>query len=663
MTALEVQSEEVMSAEEKVRRVKDVLAKLLLDKAFKETDKKKGEFYYLVSKKLSELEVEYAPIPDLIMGTDGKKLYVGPLYEKLEAKYMGKDREWKRLQVAIILHEVLHVLYAHPLRARLASDKELYNIVADLFVNNAVQEILGLEMPREFVTLGSFLDFIYEHFSKDLTDSQKQALNKLAELEVEGKLSVEQVYNTLLALGKDVVREIKKRYGRGKFFGHDLTDDGGRQLAPPQKRGEDTKEEKQKGQQGKIQKGEEEEEKDDKGSIKDYGDINHPINQGTREKPTKGRCKGKGQKAGGKSNSPRPRAESGKSGGQGKKGETGEKTGDKPSQGRKGREESKGGHGGQEKTGDNKKLGEKGGKGESEEKENAEAGRSKEDEKGKDEEKKKGKGSTGETGRRKELERIREIRGKIRDIRKELEKTLDDIYRAKGEYRAIRRERGYDDIRGRPNYSDYGPENRSWGTAPGVYGIEEFRQIARMILPLEILFLREVGDTLSDTRVTFTQFDEDAYWLPAIEEERRKRVLAFIDSSPSIGRLELLLFLSLVKETMEVYDIEYELSVFSVGEVDHKVINKDDFDPERFMVKRGGGTVFDKTIAERIREAIRKGIRLIQILSDFEIGIEDDVMQAFSEFKKYGGRVSCYSVTGLFQPFCDRKYELPKLPR
>ena len=235
----------------------------------------------------------------------------------------------------------------------------------------------------------------------------------------------------------------------------------------------------------------------------------------------------------------------------------------------------------------------------------------------------------------------KKIEKTLKEIRRELEKILDEVRNTMGEYKAIK---GF--LEG----------ERTVGQTPGIVGEAEYRKMKILTIPIEIQFLREVGESISDSRITYTRHSDDAYWLPAEEDEVRDKVLLLLDSSPSIRHRELELFMNLVKKAIEIYDIEYDVTVFSVGEVERKTLHVDNIDEETFKIKRGAGTVWDASIAKRIREASDQGIRLIQILSDFHIIVHPVVLDEFRRFKAIGGRVSCYSVTGIFLPICDFKH-------
>lgn len=492
-----------------VERFKTALSHLLLSRAVETSNAKVGSFLYLLSKMVSELKVAESPAVDII-GVHGDTLYVGPMYSKLIESIMRKKPEdVAKLKAFLILHEALHRVFGHDVRIALAGDKMLYNIVADLYVNTVLEHQLGLGGFEGFVTLKNLADFIIEHFGTQLSREQVEAVKRLGSYEVENKLSVEQVYNTLAMLPKKVVDEVKSKYGAGRFYGKDLSHDQRSEAGARKVESAGASE-----QSGGKQASQESLEKD--GSISVGGAA------------------------------------------------------------RDGRELSK------------------------------------------------------------TLDRVSS----------ELKELAQRIDSALGEYQALRRLH----------------EGKSAGTVRGVAGYQEYRQLSSLLLQVHRLFMYDVGETFSEPKTTFERFDDEAYWLPAREVERRKAVLALIDASPSVPRKHLNLFLSCVVNSVHTFDLEYRLVLFGAGVLDEKVVTVENVDAEIRRVPRGGGTVWDKTVAERVRDAMRRGIRLIQVLSDFWIIVTDEASQAIAEFKNAGGKISCYSSSGSFLDFCDTMYELPTLP-
>jgi len=486
------------SIEKEVRKLKETLAHVLREKALSKTDldNKQRSFLYLLASIVSKLDVKYVD-SDIIMATDGDNIIVGRLYPVIKSKV--SPELWKKLRIALIAHEALHVMYAHTSRIKLVSDPLLYNIVADLLVNTVIEQRLRFPMPKDFVTLSSLPDFIEKKLGKKVN---KDVVLDIATKYLDGKLSTEDVYRIFEKdeLLRDAVKEL---FSKSPFFGGDISDETG---APISKTGSS------QGEKTGINGAKQEEHEENLGEVADRGE---------------------------------------------------------------------------------------------------------------------------------------EIEKKLKDVRDEIGKILEEIRKAMGEFRAL------DEV-------THG-KKRSAGTLPGVLGEEEYRKMKLYTVPIEMQFLKEVADTVSDYETSFTRFDDDAYWLPAEEEIRRSRVLLFLDSSPSIAPQELQLFMNFVRKAMELYDVEYIVSVFSVDEVQQFVLTPDNFNETKFRVKRGFGTAWGIRVIERIREAAKEGIGLIQILSDFAILVEPEIYNEIRRFKATGGRISCYSVTGEFLDFCDFKHEL-KIP-
>lgn len=87
--------------------------------------------------------------PARVAFTDGRIVCAGPRY----AEYAEAERHF------ILLHELLHVALAHPLRARELSarregfDARLYNIACDAIVNAALEPVRGIKAPAGAVKL------------------------------------------------------------------------------------------------------------------------------------------------------------------------------------------------------------------------------------------------------------------------------------------------------------------------------------------------------------------------------------------------------------------------------------------------------------------------------------------------------------------------------
>ena len=91
--------------------------------------------------------------PGLIAATDGRTVWAGQSY----AGYSEKER------VFILLHELLHVALAHPLRARQLRkrhddfDALAYNIACDALINAALEGAVGLVAPSDSIALQPLL--------------------------------------------------------------------------------------------------------------------------------------------------------------------------------------------------------------------------------------------------------------------------------------------------------------------------------------------------------------------------------------------------------------------------------------------------------------------------------------------------------------------------
>lgn len=504
--------ETAKSVVEDVEKFKVALSHVLLKKAIEAEDSNTGAFLYLLSKILSELKVVESHAVE-VMGVSGDTLCVGPLYSRLiESTMRKKPEDVVKLKTFLLLHEALHRVFGHDVRITMAGDKALYNILADLYVNTILEHQLGISGLEGFVTLRNLVDFITTHFGTQLSEEQVSAVRLLASYEVENKLSVEQVYNVLVLLPKNVVESVKSKFGAGKFYGKDLMADK-----------EDATEKGEPAGAGERSEGE----------------------GGSLEEPRKIKIS--------------EAAENGK--------------------------------------------------------------------------------MLAET---------------LDHVSGELKKAIQRIERAIGEYQALKRL--YEGIIQKGDGS-------AAGTGKGIARYQEYKQMYSLLLPVHHLFMLDVGETLSEPKTTFERFDDEAYWLPAREVERRRAVLALVDASPSVPDEHLNLFLSCIVNTVHTFDLEYRLAVFGTGVLDEKVVTTENINAEITRVPRGQGTVWDETVARCIRDAVMRGIRLIQVLSDFWINVTDEARQAIMEFKSSGGKISCYSSSGDFLYFCDNTYTLPVLPK
>lgn len=192
---------------------KEALAHLLSNKAINEKDKKMGEMYYLFAGFLRDGEIK--PFKGVI-ATDGKNFYVGPLYLDIKEKYGEK------IVPFLWLHEVMHVVHAHPERMKLVLDTNLYNIVADLYVNEMLENRFG-KIPDDFVTLSSFLNFIIKEKGRELKSKEKEAILKIIKMVPSEEITVEEAYSIIEKIPV-VKTEFKRKFENSSFFGKDVKD-------------------------------------------------------------------------------------------------------------------------------------------------------------------------------------------------------------------------------------------------------------------------------------------------------------------------------------------------------------------------------------------------------------------------------------------------------
>lgn len=507
------------SVVEEVERFKSALANTLLKKSLETKDEKAGALLYTLSKVLSSMRVVKSSGVS-IAAMDRDIIYIGPLYKKFLDNVRKKNPDGvRRAEAFILLHEAMHRMYGHDVRMKLASDKLLYNLVADLYVNTILSKYLRAWDIEGIVTLDNLSNFIIENYGVRLTSEQKRAIIDLGKYEVEDKVSVDQAYNTLMMLPRDIQEAVIKKFASGKFFGKDLS----------------------------------------RGSDSSTGSSN------SSSEGTDSNSSGKQQQAGNSSGS----TESGASNVKQEQVDIGKAS----------------------KAGD-------------------------------------------------------ELSKQLEEIGNELRKIAREISQAEGEYKAMRKMHG-----------------KNAGTGKGVMGHSEYKQLTSLTLHVHRLFMKDVGETLTEPKASFERFDEEAYWLPAREAERRKTVLALVDASPSVPIEHLNLFLSCIVNSAHAFDLEYRLVVFGTGKLKEATVSPDNIHGEIQRVPLGLGTVWDETIAESIRDSTARGVRLIQVLSDFWVDVRDEAYRAIAEFKNAGGRIACYSSSGDFLDICDFRYRLPVIPK
>lgn len=111
---------------------------------------------------------------DAIAFTDGTTIFAGAEYEK----FNEKERRF------ICLHEILHIALCHPnrftdLERREGAgffDAKLLNIAADAVINTSLENLTGLETPKDASTLSRIWQCLEK--SEDANDPQKAEANK-----------------------------------------------------------------------------------------------------------------------------------------------------------------------------------------------------------------------------------------------------------------------------------------------------------------------------------------------------------------------------------------------------------------------------------------------------------------------------------------------------
>ena len=575
---------------EEAKKDKEAIEAALFKKAMEVRDPKVGEFLYIVASTLRKTGIRPMPRGILAAGSDGY-IYVGPDYLKLKKAYDN------RVVLFAWMHEAMHIIYGHVERIKLVRNPELYNIVADLYVNERLRYYLK-DIPDDFVTLSSFITIVLSELGTNLPTESREKLHKLAVKVVNNEVTVEQVYKVIEPMPK-VVKMFMKYFKNSRFFGQDLP----KQRASSRGGGRDTEEGSER-------------------SSEKPGEETRGASKGTREATGAG--------AEGADREDRA-AEKGAREGSGE-------SGVKRSEGDEERERGAGAAEGDEKP--------------EEEREARRAGEGARDEDRERQSKQREEAS--DTGQREERKEKQEGGGQqeswldskaleklLDEIRKRLAERLADISRARGEYYAMRRKA--------ETYTSAGTEP---GTEPGIAGEVEMEEVRNLTRDLRRELVAEIGRVARDWTASFARFSDEAYWLPDEEEEPKPYVYVFVDVSPSIPEPVKKLFLGWVHEAAKKYKLEVTTVSFAVGVLDKK----------RGVPKKtveGLGTVWDKSVAETIMEAIRRDAELIIVLSDFEILYSRDAIEAIKKFKKSGGRISCWSISGDFGSYCTTRHKLP----
>jgi len=229
---------------------------------------------------------------------------------------------------------------------------------------------------------------------------------------------------------------------------------------------------------------------------------------------------------------------------------------------------------------------------------------------------------------------------RIRELVERSREMLREVSGLRGAYRALAYGRG-------AGAAD-GPRE-----AVSTLVVNELRTLS---VNLEQELMAEIGSAAREYAATFSRFSEDAYWLPAEEPEPRPRVYVLLDSSPSVGMEFKRLFLHWVHSAARKYRLEMTTVVFAVG-----VLGVYNGPPDE--IPEGSGTTWDYTVAETLRRAAREE-SIVVVLSDFAITVQPDALEALKEYKRRGGKLSCWTIGEGFGPlasYCDFKHRVPAL--
>lgn len=198
---------------EEAKRDKESLTYSLIKKAFNADNPDLGTIYYIMASFLRRGRViPYGPFN--IMGTDGRNFYVGYMYKAVKREY------GIRIVPFLWLHELMHIIHNHPTRMKLVEDQNLYNIIADLYVNTLLSNRFG-KIPDEFVTLQSFIYHVIDVLGKKLSDNERRTLESLAKMVVKEEITVEDAYEVISKI-KPVSNKFKMEFENSSFFGKDM---------------------------------------------------------------------------------------------------------------------------------------------------------------------------------------------------------------------------------------------------------------------------------------------------------------------------------------------------------------------------------------------------------------------------------------------------------
>ena len=118
----------------------------------------KEPFYGHFFTQLLKGEVEDIPTAAIMMNpsTNTLKLGVNPKFWMEELTVVGDKEKTKKLRYGVIKHEILHIVFKHMMRYNDYTNKGLYNISADLVINQFIERD---NLPENGMFLDTYPDF------------------------------------------------------------------------------------------------------------------------------------------------------------------------------------------------------------------------------------------------------------------------------------------------------------------------------------------------------------------------------------------------------------------------------------------------------------------------------------------------------------------------
>ena len=204
-----------------------------------------------------------------------------------------------------------------------------------------------------------------------------------------------------------------------------------------------------------------------------------------------------------------------------------------------------------------------------------------------------------------------------------------------------------------------GVRSKSKGVGDSDFGvimeIGEYKVIKSLSIDLDEILSSIIYGKVKDIDISFTDINEEGYWLPRDVEIRVPSVGVLLDVSSSISKDGVLLLLSIIREITKRYNLDGELVTFAKGVREKFSLNSI---PKKMKIE--GNTVWDSSVSNLFKEFTRKGTLITIILSDFLIGVEKSVYRSIKEYKSRGGRIICLTTTAKSE-FCDHLIKIPEV--